>query len=163
MAAFHPLLWHDYFVAALGASAALTGLVFVAMSINLQEILRYPRLPGRAAGTLGVLLSILLVSCFVLAPGQSLVVLGVEVLATGVAVTGQAAWVSTIHRAVGDPRTWTLTPLISLTIPGLTLAAGGVSLIAGGGGGLYWLLAATVLAFAAAAFNAWVLLVEIVR
>jgi hypothetical protein len=163
MSAFHPLVWHDYFVAALGASAGLTGLVFVAMSINLQEILKYPRLPGRAAGTLGVLLSILVVSCFALAPGQSLTVLGIEVLVTGVMVTAQAAWVSTVHRSSGDPRTWTLTPLLTLTIPGLALIGGGLSLMAGGGGGFYWLLAATVLAFAAAAFNAWVLLVEIVR
>ncbi len=37
----------------MGASAALLGLLFVAISINLEQILKHRHLPGRAAGTLG--------------------------------------------------------------------------------------------------------------
>jgi hypothetical protein len=48
-------------------------------------------------------------------------------------------------------------------LPGLALLGGGLSLIAGGGGGLYWVLAATVLSFVVAALNGWVLLVEVLR
>jgi modulator of FtsH protease len=40
---------------------------------------------------------------------------------------------------------------------------GGVSLLAGGGGGIYWILVGTALVFIAASINAWVLLVEILR
>jgi modulator of FtsH protease len=41
----------DFCVAVLGAAAALTGLVFLAVSINLRRILDYPHLPGRAGQT----------------------------------------------------------------------------------------------------------------
>ena len=42
--------WHDFFLAQAGASGVLTGLVFVAVSINLQEIVSDPGSPGcRAA------------------------------------------------------------------------------------------------------------------
>ncbi len=41
--------WANFFVAEVGASAALTGLVVVAISINLAKILSYPSLPDRAA------------------------------------------------------------------------------------------------------------------
>jgi hypothetical protein len=69
VAAYSPIAWHDSFMGTIGAAAALTGLLFVAISINLEQILRYPQLPGRAAGTLGILVSGLLVSGFALAPG----------------------------------------------------------------------------------------------
>jgi hypothetical protein len=41
--AYDPSEWADFFVASAGASAALTGLVFVAVSINIDRILRLPR------------------------------------------------------------------------------------------------------------------------
>jgi modulator of FtsH protease len=44
--------WSDFFVAEVGAAAALSGLVVVAISINLKRILTVPVLPGRAAETL---------------------------------------------------------------------------------------------------------------
>ena len=163
MAAFAAPEWHDFFVGSVGASAALTGLLFVAISINLEQILKFPHLPGRAAGTLGILLSVLVVSCFGLAPAQSDHVLGLEILAAGAAVSFQAAWVARRTRAHDEPIAWTLEPLISLLLPGLAFVAGGISLIVGGGGGLYWVLAAIVLAFLVASINAWVLLVEVVR
>jgi hypothetical protein len=56
MTAYQPADWHDLFVASAGAAAALTGLIFVAVSINLAQILADSRLPTRAAETLVVLL-----------------------------------------------------------------------------------------------------------
>lgn len=75
----------------------------------------------------------------------------------------QALWVSVRKRRPGDPLSWTIGSLPLLLIPPLTLLGGGVSLCAGAGGGLYWLLFGTVLAFVVASVNAWVLLVEILR
>jgi hypothetical protein len=155
--------WHDLFVSAVGASAALLGLLFVAISINLEQILKHHNLPGRAAGTLGTLLSDLVVCSFGLAPGQSDRTLGAEILATGAIVATQAIWVSLRKRDEGDPLSWTIGNLSLLLIPELAFAGGGSSLLAGAGGGLYWILAGTVLTFFAASVNAWVFLVEILR
>jgi hypothetical protein len=40
--------WENFFIAEVGASAALTGLIFVGVSINLARILSFPKLPNRA-------------------------------------------------------------------------------------------------------------------
>jgi len=73
--------WANLAVASAGAAAALTGLLFVAVSINLKRILEFPQLPDRAAGTLGLLLTILLVAVVLLAPGQPRQATGVEIAA----------------------------------------------------------------------------------
>jgi hypothetical protein len=39
--AYDPTEWSDLFVANAGASAALAGLVFVAVSINIERILKF--------------------------------------------------------------------------------------------------------------------------
>jgi modulator of FtsH protease len=163
MKGYTPADWHDFFTAAVGASAALLGLLFVAISINLKLILKHRHLPGRAAGTLGTMLSVLVVGCFGLAPGQANRTLGVEILAAGAVVATQAIWVSVGKRSEGDPLSWTLGNLPILLFPALAFVGGGCSLFAGSGGGLYWVLAGAVLAFVGTSLNAWVLLVEIVR
>jgi modulator of FtsH protease len=163
MSAYTPIQWHDFFVSSIGASAALTGLLFVGLSVNLARILEYPRLPGRAAATLTILLSAVFVGSFVLAPGQSDRVLGAEIAVTGAAVAFLAVWFSTRAREANEPTSWKLEPFVLLQLPGLALLAGGLSLVLGGGGGFYWLLGGTILTFLVAAINAWVLLIEILR
>jgi modulator of FtsH protease len=160
---YAPAAWHEFFDAAAQASAALLGLLFVAISINLKLILEHRQLPGRAAGTLGTLLCVLVVCSFGLAPGQSNRAFGAEILATGAVVATQAIWVSVGKRTEGDPLTWTLGNIPILLFPPLAFVGGGCSLLAGSGGGLYWILAGTVMAFVGTSINAWVLLVEILR
>lgn len=161
MSSYSALAWHDFFVAAVGASAALLGLLFVTISINLEHILKYPQLPGRAASTLGTLLTVLVICCFGLAPAQPTRAFGSEIVAMTLLVGTQILWVS--HRDPAHPLTWTIRSVSILLVPVLVLLGGGVSLLAGGGGGIYWLLFGTVLAFIGASINAWVLLVEILR
>src|SRR6266702_2817868 len=60
--------WSDFGVGMAGAAAALAGLVFVAVSINLSEILKYRNLPGRAAQTLMLFITPLLAAIFLLVP-----------------------------------------------------------------------------------------------
>ncbi len=41
-------MWTNFFVVVAGASAALAGLVIVALSVNLDRILEHPHQPARA-------------------------------------------------------------------------------------------------------------------
>jgi hypothetical protein len=163
VASYSVAAWHDFFIGTIGAAAALTGLLFVAISINLEQILQYPQLPGRAAGTLGILVSALVVSGFALAPGQGNRALGIEIAGAGAIVAIQAIVVSHGKETPSEPTSWQIEHLATLLLPSVALMVGGVSLLARAGGGFYWVFAAILVAFISASVNAWVLLVEIKR
>ena len=163
MTAYDPTEWHDLFVAVAGASAALAGLVFVAVSINIDRVLRYEGLPERALETVLLLMTVLLISFAGLIPGQSAAALGLELLFLALAL-GAAA--TRLPLGGGDPdedpghrrARWAIRALVVLP-----LAIGGASVLAEAGGGLYWVIAGISLAIVGAIANAWVLLVEILR
>jgi len=163
--AYDPSEWTDLFVATAGASAALAGLVFVAVSINLERILSFRGLPERALETLLFLVSVLLVSVVALIPGQSHVALGLELLAVALAIDAVVLRQPTIQVEAGEEmrRSWRVSRWTLRLVATVPFPIGAVSLIAESGGGLYWLVAGIVLAIAAAVANAWVLLVEILR
>lgn len=54
MPAYSAAEWESLFVAEADASAALAGLLFVALSINLERILKGIGLPGRAGEAIGL-------------------------------------------------------------------------------------------------------------
>ncbi|HUA74762.1 MAG TPA: hypothetical protein VL988_08385 [Solirubrobacteraceae bacterium] len=155
--------WRDLFVASAGASAALTGLLFVAVSLNIKEILGNEGLPGRALQTLLLLLGTVVVSLVGLIPGQSPTALGVELLILGLVFGG---WVLVLAvSAMKHVRPY-VHPLFhfGLVTPGaVPQVVGAVSLLAGSGGGLYWVIGGLIGALLGASINAWVLLVEILR
>ena len=75
--------WEDFFVGELGAAAALTGLVFVGISINLNKIMASPYLPNDALEALTALVAVLFITSLMLIPDQSLVARGIAVLLGG--------------------------------------------------------------------------------
>src|SRR5215831_11648928 len=91
--------WHDFFLGELGASAALAGLLFVAISINLSKILVGAGLPARAAEALTVLGAVLVVSSLALMP-QPVAAIGLEVAAIGVVL-----WLTIVRIHLGALRT----------------------------------------------------------
>jgi modulator of FtsH protease len=166
LTAYSPEHWTDLFVAAAGASAALTGLVFVAVSINVERILRLVGVSQRALQTILLLLGVVVVSIFALVPGQSRIALGLELIGESVICLAAIALLLRAGlratRARGE-RSY-LRSQIGLAVPGvLLLLVGSASLLAGGGGGLYWTMAGVVFSMVGAVLNAWVLLVEILR
>jgi len=133
MTSYQPADWHDLFVASAGAAAALTGLIFVAVSINLAQILADRKLPTRAAETLSILVGLVLLSVFMLVPGQGRIVLGIEIGGLGV-VLGTILLINRLRlpRAAGDPRTWSLVPLIIILAATVPMTVAGISVLAGG-------------------------------
>jgi hypothetical protein len=70
--------WHDFFVMVGGAAAALTGLVFVAMSLNLEAIAKEATHRNRAIGTLAGFTAAFVICALVLMGGQNDQVVGLE-------------------------------------------------------------------------------------
>ena len=71
MTAYDASEWSDLFVASAGAGAALAGLVFVAVSINIDRILAGEGLPERALATVLTLLMAVCVSIVGLIPART--------------------------------------------------------------------------------------------
>ena len=157
--------WANFFVAEVGAAAALSGLIIVAISINLRRILSFPQLPGRAAEMLILLVGALTACSFALMPGQPLKVLGGEILGAGLLMTGAPLVIQARQLPVmkTQPLTWWIWRSLIGVCAGLPVLIGGGVLIGGASGGLYWLAAGVLVTFAATVWNAWVLLVEILR
>ena len=170
MTAYDPSQWSDFALAQLGASAALLGLVFVGMSINLKEFVGTPLLVNRALEAIVLLATVLVTATAVLIPEQSREVVGVELVVIGLFTTFSVLRLQAgVHADVvarGD-RGPTRASIVSRRILGLgsvvLIVAAGVLVLAETGGGLYWWPAAIVIAYLGAIVNAWVLLVEILR
>jgi hypothetical protein len=158
--------WGELFLAEAGASAALGGLLFVAVSINLERIVALRSLPGAALGTIVLLVAVLLISSFGLVPGQPRWLLGGEVLVVGIAAWSiqTGIWARSVRAPIpNQPR---FVPLISVVVTQaatLPMVVAGVSLLLRAGGGLYWLVPGMAFSLVVAVVNAWVLLVEVVR
>jgi hypothetical protein len=150
---YAPADWVALCAAEVAAAAALTGLVFVSVSINLERIMRYPTLPDRALEAILLFSVVVLTSTLVLVPGQSVAVLGIELLV--VTVLGWAA-IAYIHiRSLTDPgargyisQRIAYAALTELAMLGFALS--GLTLVLHAGGGLYWLVPATILALSGA-------------
>lgn len=158
--------WEGFFEAQIAAAAALTGLVFVAMSINLQPIVEYPGLVGRAAEALLMLIQPVFVGLAVIQAGQTLRAIGVEDLVISAVTSGIVFWILLTSGRVaarGRPRreyAIRATAATGAMLPGLVAS---VLLIAGSGDGFHVQAVGTGLCIAGGVADAWVLLVEIVR
>src|SRR5260370_1395525 len=78
MSSYDAAPWQNFYVVVGGAAAALTGLLFVAMSLHSKAIIAPPLYGTRAVGTLLSLMTQLFVAGTVLIP-QSTMALGIEV------------------------------------------------------------------------------------
>jgi hypothetical protein len=157
--------WETFFGAQLAASATLAGLLFVGVSINLAKILANPSLPGRALAGFYLLLANLIVASLMLLPGQPRTLMGAEILIVGLAIWGLITrlGVIAIRRSTADFRRYFIRHFVLFQTAVIPYPVGGVVVLAGMHGGLYWVGGAMVLSLFAASTEAWVLLVEINR
>jgi hypothetical protein len=164
MSAYDAAGWQNFYVMVGGAAAALTGLLFVAMSLHSKAIIAHPLHGTRAVGTLLSLMTQLFVAGTVLIP-QSTVALGIEVEVAALLSVIQTvrAVVVTLGTAERRVRSRTRTALegIGAAIWILLFLASGISLIAHAGGGLYLLAAVMPFMFGWNVYVAWVLITEI--
>lgn len=157
--------WSDFFTAQAGVFAALTGLVFVSLSINLKEILAGTGLVRRAAEAIVVLIEPVFIGMLGLVANQTLRSLGIEEL-----VVSAAGWatVSTIlmrqRSGLGQStRSQLVSRVLIVQASTLLLVIGASLLIAHGTAGFYFLGAGSGGCLMAGLIDAWVLLVEIMR
>jgi modulator of FtsH protease len=157
--------WENFFIAEVGASAALAGLIFVGVSINLTRILSLPRLPNRALLALILLLTILVISSLLLVPGQSLIFAGIEVLVIGLVtwILTTALDVNTLQKTEPRYRRPFASNMVLSQLAAVPYVIAGITTLASGAAGLYWLVPAVIFSFIKAIADAWVLLVEINR
>ncbi len=154
--------WHDFLITVAGASAALVGLLFVGLSINLDQLLEIPHLLLRAAASLLTLTSTLIISCLLLAPDASLAVYGLSILVVSLATWGAVTYlgIRAVGRAPDANRTHQVLALVGLQLATLPTVMAGVMVWQREEEGLNWLVPAFLIAFGAVMVNSWVLTVE---
>jgi hypothetical protein len=162
--------WVPFFTAAAGASAALVGLLIVAMSVNVEAIVAIPSMPARAAATISSLAIVVVVSVLALIPRIDARWFGAIVLICALAAVGFAvdSMVRLLRDAAGhseitNPVERVLRAVIGV-VPVLLTAIAGVLLLAGAvGAGQVLTAVGFALVFLVAVLNTWVVLVEIRR
>lgn len=158
-------LWHDFFMATAGAAAALTGLIFVGVSINLTRILSIPHMPERALISLILLLLILVISILSLVPEHPLTFLGIEILVLStICFVFIRRYDLRMLRSKSSEFRKKYILNMSLSIGALVpYFVGAVLMLCSGSSGIYWLIPAFIFSFLKSVLDAWVLLVEINR
>jgi hypothetical protein len=120
--------WQNFYLMMVTANAAITGLVFVALSMQLREVLAHPILKPRAVLALVVLTSQIVIAAVVLTP-QPHQLMGVEILLLNVIFLS-------LNLRNTARATISQGAVVSLLIR-LAYVYAAVSLIVGIGGGFY--------------------------
>jgi modulator of FtsH protease len=164
--------WHDFYVMAGGAAAALTGLVVVALSLHAKAIMAHPLFRDRAFAAIIALMTQVFLSGAVLVPGQPSAALGVEIGIVGLFWLARSMWAvpyirgnaarlrGRAHEYRRSARQWVIEWTVWIAWVS-ALIASAAQLIAGSATGMYFLAAAMVLMFGSQVWNAWVLVAEV--
>jgi hypothetical protein len=157
--------WTSFFSALISASATLTGLIFVGVSIGLTKILAVPKLPSRALNALFLLVNILLISILCLIPGQCNMLTGGEILLVSVTcfVVTLMLNIDVIRGIEATYKGLSVRNLLFTQIALFPFIVAGILTFNVGDAAFYWLIPGIVLSIVKAVMDAWVLLIEIHR
>jgi hypothetical protein len=157
--------WHDYYHVMGDASAALMGLLFVSLSLNVREITRKINADLRvlAAQTFTNFICLVMFALLFVIPNQGPLGLGLPML--GIDMILLVVTARRFIQARRHPRTWGRGDLIlRFAIPSIcfvTIFAIAVTVLLGNTGGLYWFVPVTILLLWGASINAWDLLLKL--
>jgi hypothetical protein len=153
--------WHDFAVMLGGASAALTGLLFVAVSVNAARIAGHAGLRAWAAQTLVLFLIPLIWAMLMLTPDQGTLALGVELAAMAL-LAGLVLLGLSRQRHSRPEDSAVIARLIEWQAPtgllAITLLVSGVLVAVGWAPGFYFAVPALIVAIFTGVLTAWLTL-----
>jgi hypothetical protein len=155
--------WDTFAEVCGGAAATLTGLLFVAVSIRITYIARSQELRNRAAQTLSLFGTVLVVAVLISLPRQGYRALGAELVVLA-AIAGTGLYILD-RRAKGERSNQAIAPVLEavtpITVTSLLLLAAGIVLIFSVPAGLYVLVGPVFVALVGGVASAWLLLTKI--
>ena len=153
--------WLSFGEAVAAVAGALTGLLFVALSVRSDTVSASRSLSSRAAQTLVLFMTSVLVAVLLVAPQPS-AALGSELLAVAL-VSGTALLI--LDKRAGHSTDKGVVRYIERFSPNMITAAlvgvAGLTLLVKAGGGLYWLIPAAMAGLLGGVVNAWLFLVKV--
>ena len=153
-------MWLGFGEALAAVAGALTGLLFVALSVKSAVLAVSPSLSSRAAQTLVLFMTSVLIAVLLVAP-QPAAALGWELLAVG-AVSGVALFILDRRAGHGSDRGVAryIEKFSPNAITAVLVGVAGLTFLLQAGGGLYWLIPASVASLLGGVVNAWLFLVK---
>jgi hypothetical protein len=153
--------WGNFALITGGASGALTGLLFVAVSLSRERIAAHPALRAQAGQTLVLFLLPLLLACLLALPRVSDAALGTGLVVLALAVGAALVLIGHEKQPAGQASEDRLALLLDKVSPNLAVVL--LVVVAGclqlaGDDGLYWVAASSVLALVSGVVNAWLFL-----
>ena len=161
-AAYRPEVWQNLYIALCGASAALTGLLFISTSLHVEAVMKVALLRRRAATTTAGSTMLIIEAAVILLP-QSYDAIGLELFAlnllTAACLPGRVSVAMIRGKLRGtEPSTGRMIWVWTFYLLGI---AGGLSLWLRAGGGLYLITAHYFLALGFVVASAWSLMVDV--
>ncbi len=154
-------LWLGFGEALAAVAGALTGLLFVALSVKSAALAGSLSLRSRAAQTLVLFMTSVITAVLLVAP-QPPAALGSELLAVAMG-SGMALLI--LDRRAGHKSEQRVARYIERfspnTITAVLVGVAGLTFLLKTGGGLYWLIPAVVASLLGGVVNAWLFLIRL--
>ena len=154
-------MWLGFGEALAAVAGALTGLLFVAVSVKSDVLAASRSLSSRAARTLVLFMTSVIVAVVLVAP-QPRAALGWELLAVAAA---SGTILLLLDRRAGHGSHQAVARFIEKfspnTITAVLVAIAGLTFLLKAGGGLYWLIPAALASLLGGVINAWLFLVKL--